>query len=150
MQKARQADVAAGNRQPRLLNQRIAAIVERDGGDDAGAPSFLDQPLRLGGRHGQRLVRDDVLPFRQGRRRHLIVQVVWRGVVDDLDVGIVDQRLVAAVSAPCTERRRLVPARFVVAAGHRHDVDKPQPPDRVDVMRTDEAGANQPHADAFH
>ena len=109
VQKARRADVAARDRLPRVLDERIAAIVERDGGDDAGAPRLVDEPLRLGRRHGQRLVRDDVLPFRERRRRDLVVQIVRRGVVDDLHIGIVDQRLVAAVSLARAERFRLLP-----------------------------------------
>ena len=36
----RRADVAAGDGLARLLHERVAAVVEGDGGDDAGAPSL--------------------------------------------------------------------------------------------------------------
>ena len=63
MQEMRGADVAASDRVPRLLDERIAPVVERDGGDDARASGLLDKLLRLGSRHRQGLVGDDVLSF---------------------------------------------------------------------------------------
>ena len=86
-----------GDRVPRLLHQRVAAIVERHRVDDAGLGRLVEQRLRLGRGHRQRLVRDDVLALGDRRRVHRVVQVVRRRVVDDVDVGIVEQRLVAAV-----------------------------------------------------
>ena len=59
----------------------------------AASSSFLR--FRRG--HRQRLVGDDVLAFGDRRRVDRIVQIVGRGVVDDLDVRVVEQRLVAAV-----------------------------------------------------
>ena len=38
----------------------------------------------------------------------------------------------------------------VAAAGDGHDVDEPEPSDRVDVVRPDEAGAHDAHPDPFH
>jgi hypothetical protein len=38
----------------------------------------------------------------------------------------------------------------LAAAGNRHDVDEPQPSDRVNVMGAGEAGTHNPHPDPFH
>ena len=93
----RLADVAARDRVPRLLDERVAAVVERDRVDDAGLVRGVEQLLRLRGRHRQRLVGDDVLALGDRRGVDRVVQVVRRGVVHDLDIRIVEQRLVAAV-----------------------------------------------------
>ena len=79
-----------------------------------------------------------------------VVQVVRRRVVHDLDVGIVEQRLVAAVRLARAERLRLLLGRRLAAPGDRDDVDEAEPPDRIDVMRPDEAGADETHPDPFH
>ena len=60
------------------------------------------------------------------------------------------QRLVAAVAAARAERLGLLPSRLVGAAGHGDDVDEAEPPDGVDMMRSDEAGADEPHPDSLH
>ena len=86
-------------------------------------------------------------PDRRGVDR--VVQVVRRRVVHDLHVRIVDQLLIAAVRLLDAERIRLRARRRRAAARHRHDVDEAETPDRVDVMRPDEAGADQTHPDAF-
>ena len=93
----RLADVAARDGVARLLHERVAAIVEGHGVDDAGLRRLIEQLLRLGGRHRERLVGDDVLALRDRGGVDRVVQIIRRRVVDDLDVGIVEQRLVAAV-----------------------------------------------------
>ena len=80
----RRADVAAGDGEPRLLDERVAAVVEGDGVDDAGLDGEVAQRLRLGRGHRQRLVRDDVLALGDRRGVDRIVQRVGRAVVDDL------------------------------------------------------------------
>jgi hypothetical protein len=91
-----------------------------------------------------------VLPPRKGRRRHLVVQVVWRGVVDDVNVRVIEQSLVTTVAFARSERFCLRPSRFIGAAGNCDDIDEPKAPDGVDVMRPDEPCPYQPHADAIH
>ena len=64
------------------------------------------------------------------------MQVVRRRVVDDVDVGIGEQRLVAAVrlaARPSASAFRRADASLL--AGDRDDVDEAEPADRVDVMR---------------
>ena len=78
------------------------------------------------------------------------MQVVGGGVVNHLHLRIVDERLVAAVAPPRTQRLGLLSARCVVTACDRNDVDIAQTPDRVDVMRADEAGADESHSDPIH
>ena len=90
------------------------------------------------------------LPFAERGGRHLVVQVVGRGVVDDLHVGIVDERLITAVSSARADRLGLLPARRLGAAGDRHDVDEAETPHRIDVMRADEAGSDETHSNSCH
>ena len=146
----RRADVASRDGVPRLLHERVAAVVERDGRHHAGPACFLDELLRFARRHRQRLVRDDVLAFLQGGGRDFVMQMVGRGVVHDVHVGIVDERLVAAVSLPRAERLRLLCPRCFAAAGHGDDVDEAETPDGVHMVRPDEAGAHDSHSDTFH
>ena len=93
-----------------------------------GLRRLIEQLLRFRRRHRQRLVRDDVLALRDRRGVDRIVQVVRRRVVHDLDVGIVEQRLVAAVRLARAERVRLLLRRRLAAARDRHDVHIPEPP----------------------
>ena len=140
----------ARDRVPRLLHERVAAVVERHRVDDAGLRRLIEQLLRFGGGHRQRLVGHDVLALGDRRRVDRVVQVVRRGVVHDLDVWVVEQRLVAAVRLRHAERVRLRFRGGIAAAGDRHDIDEAQPSHRVDVMGADEAGAHNPHPDPFH
>ena len=87
-----------------------------------GLGRLVEQLLRLGGRHRERLVGDDVLALRDRRSVDRIVQVVRRRIVDDLHVGIVEQRLVAAVRLARAERVRLLLGRRLAAARDRDDV----------------------------
>ncbi len=149
-EEVRLADVPARDRVPRLLHERVAAIVERDGVDDPGLGGLVDELLGFRRGHRQRLVGDDVLALGNRRRVDRVVQVVGRGVVHHVDVGVVQERVVAAVGLRHPERIRLRSGRGVAAAGNGHDVDEPQPPDRVNVVRTDKAGAHDAHPDPFH
>ena len=146
----RLADVAARDREPRLLDQRVAAVVERDRVDDAGLVRGIEELLRLRRRHRQRLVGDDVLALGDRRGVDRVVQVVGRGVVHDLDVRIVEQRLVAPVGLRGAQRLRLRLRRGLAAARDRDDVDEAEPPDRIHVMGADKPGAHDTHSDSFH
>ena len=90
MDELRRADLPGRDRVPRLLHERVAAIAERHGIEDAGLGRLIAQLARLGGRQRQRLVRDDVLALGDGRRVDRIVQEVRRGVVDDVDVRVLE------------------------------------------------------------
>ena len=149
-EEVRLADVPARDRVPRLLHERVAAIVERHGVDDPRLGRLIDQLLGFSRGHRQWLVGHDVLALGNRRRVHRIVQVIWRGVVYHVDVGVVQEGVVAAVGLGHAERVRFCPCRGVAAAGNRHDVDEPQPPDRIDVVRADKARADNPHPDPFH
>ena len=77
------------------------------------------------------------------------VQVVGRRVVHDLNVGIVEQRLVAAVGLRHAERLRLLLRRRLAAARNRDDVHEPETPHGVEMMRADESGPDESHADTL-
>ena len=110
------AELAAGDHLARLLHQRVAAIVERHRVDDAGVAS----PRRAARARRPRVIASGLseitcLPSRERGEDHRHVQVVRRRVVDDVDVGIGDERLVAAVRLRDAERVRLA-ARGRLAA----------------------------------
>ncbi len=146
----RPADVAARDREAGLLDERVPAVVEGHCMNDARLGRLVEQRARLGRGHRERLVGDDVFAAGERRGIHRIVQVVRRGVVDDLDGWVIQQRLVTAVRPLDAERVRLLLRGGVAAAGDRHDVDVPEPADRVDMMRPDESGADDSHSDTFH
>ena len=91
-----------------------------------------------------------MLLARERRHDHRNVQVVRRGVVDDVHLRIGDERLVAAVCLRHAERFGLSLRRSVAARGNRDDVDEAEAPDRVDMMSADETGADQAHSDPGH
>jgi hypothetical protein len=136
------SELAAGNHLARLLHERVAAVVEGDGVHDAG---FLGRLVQLPGvrrRHRERLVRNDVLAVLQRGQHHGHMQVIRRRVVDDVDVGIGDQRLVAAVVLGHAER---IAFRRADARSMRDGTtDEAQPADGVDVVSADEAGPPGP------
>jgi hypothetical protein len=150
VQESWRADVASGYRLPCVLDERIAAVVECDRGDNAGTAGLVDELLRLRGIHRQRLVGDDMLALCQRCGGDLVMQVVGRGVVDDLHIRIVNQRLIAAVSLPCAERLRLLLPRCLVAAGNGDDIDEAETSDGIDMMRADEPRTDETHPDPFH
>ena len=76
------------------------------------------------------------------------VQVVRRGVVDDVHVGIGGQRFVAAVRLRNAERVGLRARRRIGAGRHRDDIDEAETPHGIDVMRPDEPRADEAHPDA--
>jgi hypothetical protein len=144
------SELAAGNHLARLLHERVAAVVEGDGVHDAGLPGRLVQLLRIRRRHRERLVRNDVLAALQRGQHHGHMQVIRRRVVDDVDVGIGDQRLVAAVGLGHAERVGFPPRRRLGRSGDGDDIDEAEPADRVDVVSADEARADQAHSNARH
>ena len=77
------------------------------------------------------------------------MQVIRRRVVHDVDVWVVEQRLIAAVRLACAERLGLALRRGLAAAGHRDDVDVPEASNRFHMVRPDEPGAHDAHPDTF-
>ena len=78
------------------------------------------------------------------------MQIVRRGVVNHLNVRIVEELLVAAVRPACAERFRFPVGGRLVAARDRDHVDVAKTPHGVDVMRADEARTDDTHPDPFH
>ena len=89
-----------------------------------------------------------MLLVRKGGQDHRHVQVVRRRVVNHVDVGIGDQRLVAAVRLRDPERVGLSPRGLLGAGRDRDDVNESQATHRVDVVHPDKARADQTHANA--
>ena len=143
-------DLAGRNHLARLLDQRIAAIIERDRMDDAGPGRRVEQAAGFSRRHRQRLVRDHVLAMGERRHDDRHVQIIRRGVVNDMDVGIGDERFVAAVGFRDAKRVGLAPRGRVGAGRDGNDVDEAETAHGVDVMGADEPGADKVHSDAGH
>jgi hypothetical protein len=70
--------------------------------------------------------------------------------VDDLNVWVLEQRLEATVGAWDAEGVGLGLGAGVTAAGDGHNIHVAKTTDGVEVMRADEAGADESHSDAFH
>src|SRR5262245_8146507 len=150
MQECWRADITSRDGMPRLLNQRISAIVERHSGDDFCVPGLLDKLSGLGGRSRQRFVGHDMFSFGERSRDDLEMQMIRRGNVHDLNVRVLDQRIIVAVTFPHPKLVRFSVAGFVVAAGNSDHIHKAKASDGVDVMWSDEAGANNSHSDLLH
>ena len=144
------ANFAVMNHLARLLDERIAAVIEGHGVYDAGVARRVGQRPRIFCVQRKRLVRDDVLSMAQRRHDHRHVQVVGRRVVDDVHVRIRGEGLVAGVRLGHTEGVGLRACRAIRARCDGHDIDEPEPPHRVDVVRSDEPGAHKAHPDPAH
>jgi hypothetical protein len=142
------ADAAGRHHRARLLDHRVAAVVEGDGVDDAGGAGSLPQRIGFRGGRGERLLRDDVLAVRERGADDGAVQEVRRRVVHDVDVRVGGERLEAAVGLRHAERVGLGARQALVGVGDRHDVDEAEAAHRVDVVGADEAGPDQSHAEA--
>ena len=139
--------VAGGDHRPRLLDQRVAAIVEGDRMHDASACRGVEQAAGLGSSHRQRLVRDNVFVMGERRHDHRRVQIIGRRVVHDVYVRIARERFVAAVGLRHPERVGLSSRRFLSTARDRNDVDEAKSPHRINVVHADKARADEAHAD---
>ena len=149
-EKVRLADVAARNRLPRLLDERIAAIVERHGVDDAGLGRLIEQLLRFRRRHRQRLVGDDVLALGDGRGidRDSAGSSAWRCERPERRDRSAALR---SCRRPCARRAPPpFPPPMPAAARDRDDIDISETPHRVDVMGADKARTDDTHSDPFH
>jgi hypothetical protein len=129
------------------LDQCIAAVVERCGIHDSGALGCGGQLKALARRDCQRLVGNDVLACRDGCHADGKVQVIGRGVVDDMDRRIGNQFFIGAVGPVHSELGRFARCPLKRRAGDTDDLDIAQPPHRIEVMRSHEAGTCQAHAD---
>ena len=145
----RRSDAAARDPATGFLNERVAPVVEGHRVDDAGAAGLIDECPGIRSGHGERLVGDDVLASGERRGNHRVVQVIRRGVVHDLHVGIVEQRLVIPVAFRNAECLRLLMGRRVARARQRHHVDEAESSHGIDMVRPDEPGAHEAHPDSF-
>src|SRR6185436_13352665 len=75
------------------------------------------------------------------------VEVIRRRIVDDVDIWIARERFVAGIGFRYAEGIGLAARRLLGAAGDGDDIDKAEPPHRIDVMRTDKTRADEAHSD---
>jgi hypothetical protein len=146
----RAADLAGRDHLASLLHQGIPTVIEGHGVDHAGLLRRAPQLVRLGGRHGQRLFRHHVLAAGDRRANHAAVQVIRRGVVNDVDLRIRDELVDGAVDPGHAQLRCPLARAHGVAADNRDHVDKPKAAHGIDVVGSHEAGPNEPHSDPTH
>ncbi len=146
----RLAELARPHHRPRLLDERIATVIERDGVDDPGFTRGVPQRPGIFGIERKRLVRDDVLAMCESRHDDRNMQMVRRRVVDNVNVGVRRERFITAVRLRNPQRIGLFSRRRFCTRRHRHDIHKAQAADGVDVMRTDKPWADQSHPETTH
>jgi len=130
-----------------MLQHRIEAHVEGHGVDEPACLREADELGGLGAGHRQRLLADDMLAGQERRARRRVVMHVARSDVYDVDLGIADEVAIVGVRPGHGKRGGLAFRRGLAAGGHGHDLDVAQPPQGLDVHRTDEPGADD--ADAY-
>ena len=100
------AALAGGDAVARLVDRRVVAVDERHRGDARRGGGEVGEPLRALGVDGERLLADTCLPAAQRPPRQVLVEVVRRADVDDVDVRVRDERLGAVVGPLGAEPRR--------------------------------------------
>ena len=136
------ARVPAAEAQRHLQHHGVVAVAEVDPGDDALLLRQRGELLRLVQGHGERLLREDVLPPLDGRLVHGEVQAVGRARVDHVDrrvgqdLGVVPVDFLDVVLLRRLSRELGVGVRD---AFHRDPADAAQ---GLDVDRADVAGAD--------
>ncbi len=135
------AELAGGDHLADVLVERVEPDVEVHGVHEAALRRDLDKLRRLGGRHRQRLLADDVPAGGQDLLRLGDVEVVGRGDVDDLDRRILEDGVERRVGVTDAEGLGTLCAALRRAAEHAADLDA-DAPQLLDVDRADEAGAD--------
>ena len=149
MNVANVAEVAGGNHRARLLDHRVAAVVERH---------RMDDPAWTAASHSARAVAAVVASGLSGRcasgaqrgKDDSLVEVIGSRVVDHVNVGIGRHGLVTDVRTRHAQFVGFSPRRRLAARADGNHVDEAEPAHGVDVMAADEAGADQAHTDSFH
>src|SRR5882757_4164023 len=90
--------------------------------------------------------------FSRGNCRHvdLIMKVVWRSVMNDLNLRIIDQILIMAISPVDPQFPGLRVCGPLCRACNGDDFYVSQTPHGIDVMGRDKSRADDSHADFLH
>ena len=140
------ADIASRHDLVGMLVQRVEADVEVHRVHHAAGRGKPRELAGLRSGHCQRLLADDVLAGRDDRLCLGDVEIVGRRHVDDVDRGIVEQRLEGRICVRHAERRRprLAALRRAAEDAAHLDADTPQGFDmnRADEARPDDGGAD--------
>jgi hypothetical protein len=118
-------DLTDGAALQQLLGQthrRDEAIVEAAHMLHPGLGHRLQHRRSVAHRHGQRFLADDVLSGLGGPDRRRVVLVVWRAIVQDVDVWILEHQLPVGVVAPVAEARRHISHLGLVPPAHSHQL----------------------------
>ncbi len=141
------ANIARRDHLARMLVQRVEADVEVHRVDHAAGRGKPRELAGLRSGHRQRLLADDVFAGRDDRLRLGDMEVVGRRHVNDVDGGIVEQRLKRGIRVGHAEGRRPRLAALRCAAKHPADPDT-DPAQGLDMNGADEARPDDGGADA--
>lgn len=100
--------LACDNATAKLPGLPVEAVVEVDGADKVALPRECDELVRLGQRGCKRLLADDVLASFERTLDVLVVEMVGRGHVDDVDRRVAEQRFEVVVRRGQCGSERLV------------------------------------------
>ena len=131
-------EVAGADDRPRMQVLGIEPLVEVDRVDEPAGVREIEQLARLRARHGERLLAHDVLAGGERGPDLLVMQVVGRREVDDVDALVGEHRLKARVGVGQVLGARL---RGRALRGRAHDPGDfdAEPPQRLDMHDADEA-----------
>ncbi len=141
---------AASNHAARLLYERISAIVEGNGMRYFCGQGCISKGLAFRRVEREWLVGDDMLAGSKYGERDRQVQVIRRGVVNDVDVRIGDQRVIVAVGPIHFVFTCLFLGRLLRRSRYRNHIHITQPPHCVDMMCCYKTRTNQAHTNFLH
>jgi hypothetical protein len=140
------ADRVAGDHLAQVLVDRVEADVEVHSGDSVRGIRDPDELCGLRGRHGERLLADDVPAGGQDGLDLRVVEVVRRRDVDDLDPAVVENLIEAGVRRGHAQLVRACRRAVLARAKHTVNLDA-DPAQPFDVDGADEPAADDGSSD---
>ena len=145
------ADPPAADELARRQPLRVRAHHEGFLDVDAGTVARRQQRPRVGQVHAERLLAQHVLAGLGGLDRPGHVEMVGQGVVDRVDLGVGQERLVAVVAARDAQAVRHLAAAGRLARGQGHDLAARRPLQRWnDLLARDLGRAEHPEPQLAH
>ena len=141
------ADLPLGDHRARLLHERIATVVERDDVREVRVARGFVELARFLHRRREGLVGDHVLAGAQRRQGDFAVQMIGRGVVHHVHGGVGQQFAVSRIGPAGVQLARPFLRGFEAGAGDADYLDVAQTTHGIEMMRGDEAGADESHAE---
>jgi hypothetical protein len=143
MHESRMTYNASRYHRPRLLDERIETIIERDGIDSFQLSRPISHLSRVGRIYGKRLIADDVLAAFESIHHDGVMEMIGRADMDDF-YGVVRKEF-AIIAAGSINRQGVgfLSGRFERGSSDRDHFDIAQPSDGFDMKRPDKTGSYQ-------